>query len=99
LAIDYGRRKQVQQGVTKAQFEAITEAMRILAEEDRARGIDAQAQFRCAMCCESQALVGSVLYEEVRLCNACALGYELARIGHTAGTAAEYVARATGRHN
>jgi hypothetical protein len=99
LAIDYSRRKQVQQGVTQAQFEAIAEAMRILAEEDRARGVDARAQFTCAMCGDSQPLVGSVLYEKVRLCNACALGYEVARIGHTAGTAADYVAKATGRHN
>jgi CRISPR/Cas system-associated protein Cas10 (large subunit of type III CRISPR-Cas system) len=99
LAIDYSRGKQEQQGATKAQREAIVEAMRILAEEDRARGVDMQSEFTCALCGLPRTLVGSVLYEQVRLCNACALDYEVARIGHQAGSAADYVASAMARRN
>ncbi|MHB8376778.1 MAG: hypothetical protein ACYDEB_07450 [Dehalococcoidia bacterium] len=92
MAIDYSRRKPVHEGVTKGQYEAITEAMRLIVEEDRERGMDSSSEFVCAACVRPRTMVGSVEYDGIRLCNDCATGFEVARINHTAGTCAEYVA-------
>ncbi len=92
LAIDYSRRH-VYKGVTKGQFEAITEAMKLLAEEDQERGMDAALQIACQGCGESRGRIGSVEYDGIRLCNRCATDFEVARISHAAGSCDEYVAK------
>ncbi len=99
MAIDYSRRKQVRKGVTKGQYEAITEAMRLIVEEDRERGIDSLSEFVCAACARPRTMVGSVEYDGIRLCNDCATAFEVARVDHTAGSCAEFVsARTAGRN-
>jgi len=81
------------EGITKGQREAIEEAMRIIAEEDRERGVDPNAVFECPRCRRLRQMVGSVEYEGIRLCNSCATKFELARIGGKVRTCAAYVGR------
>ncbi len=67
------------QPLTPRQREAIREAMRTLVDEDMERGPDERALATCAACSRTPVLLGSVLYNGVRLCNGCATEYELAR--------------------
>ena len=99
MAIDYSRRQQIHEGVTQGQFEAVTEAMKLIIQEDRERGLDATLKFICPACRELRARMGSVEYEGIRICNDCATGYEVARINHSAGTCADYVAKRATRRN
>jgi len=99
LAIDFNRRKQVEREVTKGQVAAITEAMRLIAEDDRERGIDREAPFICGACGHQRSMAGSVDYGGIRLCNDCATGYELARITHSVSTCEEYARRRGARRN
>jgi hypothetical protein len=99
LAIDYNRRKQAEREVTKGQVEAITEAMRLIAEDDRQRGIERSAPFTCGACAQQRSMVGSVDYGGIRLCNDCATGYELARITHSVTTCEEYAHQRRARRN
>jgi hypothetical protein len=99
LAIDYSRRQQIHKGVTQGQFEAVTEAMKLIIQEDRERGLDATMKFICPACGDLRTRMGSVEYEGLRICNDCATGYEVARISHSAGTCAEYVAKQAARRN
>jgi len=85
-------------GVTKGQREAIEEAMRIIAEEDQERGIDPAATFECRRCGGPQQLLGSVEYEGIRLCNACATTFELARMSGKVRSCAAFVGRAASAH-
>jgi hypothetical protein len=89
LAIDRGERSGF--GITEGQREAIEEAMRIIIEEDRERGIDPRATFECERCRRPEQLLGSVLYGDIRLCNRCATTYEVARISGRVRTCAQYV--------
>jgi hypothetical protein len=89
LAIDRGERSGFE--VTEGQREAIEEAMRIIIEEDRDRGIDPLARFRCERCRRPEHLLGSVLYGDIRLCNLCATTFEVARISGRVRTCAQYV--------
>lgn len=91
MAIDRGERGGFE--ITEGQREAIEEAMRIFIEEDRGRGIDPLAMFKCERCRHAEQLLGSVLYEDIRLCNRCATRYEVARIRGRVRTAAQYVGR------
>ncbi|HEX5479447.1 MAG TPA: hypothetical protein VFY79_06970 [Dehalococcoidia bacterium] len=99
MAIDFNRRKQAEREVTKGQVEAITEAMRLIAEDDRQRGIDRAAPFTCGACGRQRSMVGSVDYGGIRLCNDCATGYELARITHSVTTCEEYAHQRRSRRN
>lgn len=99
MAIDYSRRHHVYKGVTRGQFEAISEAMKLIVEEDRERGVDLEARLSCPACGAEQPLVGSVEYEGVRLCNKCAIGFEVARVDRTAGSCAEFVAQRAARRS
>ncbi|HEY7465997.1 MAG TPA: hypothetical protein VIB47_04835 [Dehalococcoidia bacterium] len=77
--------------ITEVQREAISEAMRLLVEEDHERGLDDTTEFGCPACSRRMPLAGSVLYDDIRLCNGCATAYELARIGGGLRSCAEYV--------
>lgn len=91
MAID--RLPRAEARVTEGQREAIEEAMRIIMEEDRERGIDPAALFRCPRCRRDRQLIGSVEYEGVRLCNSCATTFEFARLTGKARSAAAFVGR------
>lgn len=80
-------------GITKGQLEAIEEAMRIIVEEDRERGVDPAARIECARCHEARPLIGSVDYDGIRLCNACATLFEVARLNGKAWSCAEFVGK------
>jgi hypothetical protein len=84
--------------VTEGQREAIEEAMLIIIEEDRERGIDPAATFRCIRCVRERQLIGSVDYEGVRLCNSCATRFEMARMAGEARSAAEFVGPKANSH-
>ncbi len=99
MAIDYSRSQRVHKGVTKGQFEAVAEAMKLIIQEDRERGLDATVTFVCPACDDLRVRLGSVEYEGIRICNRCATGFEVARINHSAGTCAEYVAKQAARRN
>ena len=99
MAIDYSRGKQAYKGVTQGQYEAITEAMRLIVEEDRERGVDLDARLSCPACGGQRPLVGAVEYEGIRLCNECAIDFEVARVDRAAGSCAEYVAKRAARRN
>jgi hypothetical protein len=88
----YQEQPQGTRGLTEAQIDAIEETMRLLVEEDEERGVDLASEFRCPACRHSRSLAGSVVYDDnVRLCNGCATGYEVARAGHTVHSCEEYV--------
>lgn len=67
--------------------------MRIIVEEDRERGVDPAARIECARCHEMRPLIGSVVYDGIRLCNACATAFEVARLNGKARSCAEFVGR------
>ncbi|MEX2246031.1 MAG: hypothetical protein WEC75_05030 [Dehalococcoidia bacterium] len=80
-----------ERGLTDGQRRAIEEAMRVLLEEDRDRGVDRGATFACPACSAPQGLLGSVVYGDLRLCNRCATRYEMARIGGDVRSCPEFI--------
>ena len=96
LAID--RLPRAESRVTEGQREAIEEAMRIIVEEDRERGVDPLATFGCRRCGKQRQLIGSVDYEGIRLCNSCATRFEMARMTGKARSAAAFVGQTTNAH-
>ena len=96
MAID--RLPRAEARVTEGQREAIEEAMRIIVEEDRERGVDPAATFRCGRCGKQRQLIGSVDYEGIRLCNSCATRFEMARMTGKARSAAAFVGQTTKAH-
>jgi hypothetical protein len=83
---------QAHPGITEAQREAVSEAMRAILEDDLRRP-EAVIQFRCAGCVESRPGAGAIDYEGTRLCHACATEYEVARVSGALRSPAEFVAR------
>ncbi len=61
------------------QRRAIREAMQTFVDEDLERGVDPRSEMNCPACGQRRSAAGSVAYEGVRLCNACATAYELRR--------------------
>ncbi|TAK67116.1 MAG: hypothetical protein EPO22_03220 [Dehalococcoidia bacterium] len=96
MAID--RLPRAEARVTEGQREAIEEAMRIIVEEDRERGVDPFATFGCRRCGKQRQLIGSVDYEGIRLCNSCATRFEMARMTGKARSAAAFVGQTTNAH-
>jgi len=84
-------------GITEAQRQAIAEAMKLILEEDRDRGIGPDQRFDCPACRANREVAGAILYGETRLCNACATVFEVQRVSRRVSTAAEYVLRARPR--
>lgn len=78
-------------GASATQIRAVYAVMRLLAEDDRARGVSAEAQIECAACRRTRPAAGSVAYDGARLCNGCATDFELLRIGGQVDSIAEYV--------
>lgn len=95
MAIEFGQR--AGNGITEVQRQAIDEAMRILVEEDRSRGIDPMATFRCERCRRNRSYLGSVEYDGLRLCNDCATRFEVARLSGQARNCAQYVGKRLAR--
>lgn len=82
------------QPLTPRQREAIREAMRTLVDEDLDRGATSAAVATCAACSRSSVLVGSVVYDGVRLCNGCATEYELRRAEGSVESIEEFIREA-----
>jgi hypothetical protein len=83
----------IRTGITEGQREAIKEAMKLILEEDRDRGLGPNDRFQCAFCDESREIAGAVTYGEFRLCNACATDFEVERLGRNVHNVSEYVGR------
>ena len=96
MAID--RLPRAEARVTEGQREAIEEAMRIIIEEDRERGVDPAATFPCGRCGRQRQLIGSVDYEGIRLCNSCATRFEMARMTGKVRRAVEFVRQTANSH-
>ncbi len=76
---------------TARQVAAVRAVMQLFVEEDLESGVSPRRQMRCTRCARPRPLPGFLLYDGVRLCNACATDFELARIRGTARTAAEFL--------
>ena len=74
-----------------AQLRAVYTVMRILAEDDRARGADHEAY--CDACRRGRAAAGSVDYAGTRLCNGCATDYEVLRMDDRVPDVGAYLGR------
>ena len=96
MAIDQLPRAEAR--VTEGQREAIEEAMRIIIEEGRERGVDPAATFGCRRCGRQRQLIGSVNYDGIRLCNSCATKFEVARVTGKARSAAAFVGQTANVH-
>lgn len=68
----------VRRALTAAQVRAIRAVMRLLVEDDLARGVS-KPKCWCARCATLRPAPGAVAYDGVTLCNACATRFELAR--------------------
>jgi hypothetical protein len=78
-------------GASADQIQAVYTVMRILAEDDRERGVSADALVPCAACRRARPAAGSIDYAGTRLCNGCATDYELLRIGGQVDDLAGYL--------
>lgn len=65
---------------TSGQVEAVFTVMRLLREDDMARGLTPNDSIVCTTCRRDRAAAGSVRYAEAVLCNGCATDYELLRL-------------------
>ena len=79
------------QGASAEQIRAVYAVMRILAEDDRERGVAADTRIMCAACRRARPAAGSIDYAGTRLCNGCATDYELLRIGGQVDGVAGYL--------
>jgi hypothetical protein len=78
--------------LSRKQARAVRAVMRLLVEDDRARGIPPTARHRCDACGRQRPAAGSVAYPAGTLCNPCATRYELARLRHTVPPARDWLA-------
>jgi hypothetical protein len=83
----------VRNGATAEQLQAVYNAMRILAEDDRDRGTPPTATIACAACRRDRPRCGSIDYAGTRLCNGCATDYELLRMAAVVDDVAAYLAQ------
>ena len=66
-------------GASVEQLKAVYEVMRILAIDDRERGMP-ETTITCVACRRGRPSIGSVDYGDARLCNGCATDYEVLRM-------------------
>jgi hypothetical protein len=76
---------------TSDQLRAVYAVMRILAEDDRERGANAES-FACTACRRNRPLAGAVQYTVAHLCNGCATDYEVLRMAGVVDDVAGYLA-------
>jgi uncharacterized protein (DUF983 family) len=62
-----------------SEMKAITERIRGLVEMQMQTGVSASARALCHNCGDAKPLAGIAYYDRYRLCNDCALHYEMAR--------------------
>lgn len=79
-----------------AQIRAVYAVMRLLAEDDRERGVPPSAAY-CDACRRDRPAVGSVDYGGTRLCNGCATEYEVLRVSKLTADTAGFLAKRTVR--
>lgn len=65
---------------TSGQVESVFTVMRLLREDDVARGLKPDDTIACATCRRDRPAAGSVRYAGAMLCNGCATDYELLRL-------------------
>ena len=83
-------------GITEAQRTAVSEAMRIILEDDLGRA-EARRPFTCTGCGLKRDGAGSVEYEGTRLCHDCATRFELARVSGALRSSSEFLAHSRAR--
>lgn len=76
---------------TARQIAAVRAVMQLFVEEDLETGVSPRQQMHCVRCARLRPLPGFLVYDGLRLCNACATDFELARICGSAHTAAEFL--------
>jgi hypothetical protein len=74
-----GRYKTVMGKISESERKTIIERIRSLAQEHAEAGVDTDKRAICHNCGHAKPLTGSVHYGRYRLCNDCALRYELAK--------------------
>src|SRR5262245_63570582 len=68
-------------GPSIGQMEAVYAVMRLLREDDLARGLAATDTVDCTSCRRARPAVGAVRYpDDAVLCNGCATDYEILRL-------------------
>jgi hypothetical protein len=78
--------------LSPAQEMAIRAAMKLFIDEDHARGIPTDQRFSCDACRHSRPTAGAIRYAGCRLCNRCAIAYELASTCGLVANPEEYIA-------
>lgn len=69
----------------------ITERIRSLVQKHIQAGVSSDSRAICHNCGHTKPLIGSVHYGRYRLCNDCALQYELAKAGDDVQTIEDFV--------
>jgi hypothetical protein len=78
--------------LTPGQLAAVREIMRLLVEEDLDEGVSPRFRVHCDVCHRPRQMAGFVLYEGLRMCNACATEYEIARLRRLVNSAEDFLA-------
>jgi len=65
--------------LSDSERKGITEAIRSLVQKHAEAGVSSDSRAICHNCGHAKPLIGSVHYGRYRLCNDCALGYEVAK--------------------
>ena len=82
-------------GASVEQLRAVYQVMRILAIDDRERGMPATKTIDCAACRRGRPSIGSVEYDGARLCNGCATDYEVLRMAALVDDVQSFLERPT----
>ena len=77
--------------LSESERKAITERIRSLALEHLQAGVSNSTLVICHNCGRPKPLAGVVQYDRYRVCNDCALQYELARAGGDVQTIKDFI--------
>ncbi|TAK29911.1 MAG: hypothetical protein EPO21_20345 [Chloroflexota bacterium] len=80
--------------VSVAQAEAIREIMRIIVDDDLAKGISPGDSAVCDHCRQIKPAPGFIMYDQYKLCNDCSCEYELARVQGRVHSPRQFMRRA-----
>ena len=77
--------------ISDSKRKAITEKIRRLALKELQAGVSSGTRVICHNCGHAKPLAGAVRYGRYKLCNDCALQYELAKAGGNVQTIEDFV--------
>lgn len=77
--------------LSRKQMQAVHAVMRLLIDDDRARGVPPTVRRQCDSFGRLRPAAGFVTYPAGTLCNPCATRYELARLRHVAPLAQDWI--------